>query len=107
MAGASETVPGRPTRYALAPLVPRGEIERYCVPGRYEPARRKNYGNLEAFSGYIEPYHVLPGTEEWPLVGAIVRALDGRGVPMEGSKGEWGRGQQELNAEYSDLLEQA
>ena len=26
---------------------------------------------------------------------------------MEGSKGEWGRGQQELNAEYSDLLEQA
>ena len=26
---------------------------------------------------------------------------------MEGSKGEWGPGQQELNVRYSDLLEQA
>ena len=41
------------------------------------------------------------------LVGAIVRGLDASGVPMEGSKGEWGPGQQELNVRYSDLLEQA
>ena len=83
------------------------EIELYLFRESYDSARRKNYGNLETFSGYIEDYHVFQGTKEEPLVGAIVRALERSGVPMEGSKGEWGRGQQELNAEYSDLLEQA
>lgn len=36
-----------------------------------------------------------------------MRALEASGIPMEGSKGEWGPGQQEINVEYSELLEQA
>lgn len=83
------------------------EIELYLFRESYDSARRKSYGDLETFSGYIEDYHIFQGTKEEPLVGAIVRALERSGVPMEGSKGEWGRGQQELNVEYSDLLEQA
>ena len=83
------------------------EIELYLFRESYESARRKNYEGLDPFSSYIEDYHIFQGTKEEPLVGAIVRALDRSGVPMEGSKGEWGRGQQELNAEYCDLLEQA
>ena len=83
------------------------ELELYLFRESYDSARRKNYGNLEAFSGYIEDYHIFQGTKEEPLVGAIVRALEKSGVPMEGSKGEWGRGQQELNVEYCDVLEQA
>jgi glutamine synthetase len=83
------------------------EIELYLFRESYDSARRKSYGDLETFSGYIEDYHIFQGTKEEPLVGAIVRALEKSGVPMEGSKGEWGRGQQELNAEYCDLLEQA
>jgi glutamine synthetase len=83
------------------------EIELYLFRESYDSARRKSYGDLETFSDYIEDYHIFQGTKEEPLVGAIVRSLERSGVPMEGSKGEWGRGQQELNVEYCDLLEQA
>jgi glutamine synthetase len=83
------------------------ELEFYIFRESYDAARRKGYESLEPFSGYIEDYHIFQGTKEEPLVGAIVRALEKSGVQMEGSKGEWGRGQQELNVEYCDLLEQA
>ena len=83
------------------------EIEMYVFRETYESARHKHYRDLETFGRYIEDYHILQGSREDPLVGAIVRSLDASGVPMEGSKGEWGPGQQELNVRYSDLLEQA
>ncbi len=90
-------------------LVPRAgsELEMYVFRETYESARRKRYQELETFGSYIEDYNILQGTKEEPLVGAIVRSLDASGVPMEGSKGEWGPGQQELNVRFSELLEQA
>jgi glutamine synthetase len=45
------------------------------------------------------------GTREEPLVGAIRHHLDRSGVPVEFSKGEWGRGQHEINVRYADFLE--
>ncbi len=83
------------------------ELEMYVFRETYDSARRKRFQDLQTFGSYIEDYHILQGTREEPLVGAIVRGLDASGVPMEGSKGEWGPGQQELNVRYSDLLEQA
>jgi glutamine synthetase len=83
------------------------ELEMYVFRETYESARRKRFQDLETFGSYIEDYHILQGTREEPLVGAVVRGLDASGVPMEGSKGEWGPGQQELNLRYSDLVEQA
>jgi glutamine synthetase len=83
------------------------ELEMYIFRESFESARRKGYRDLETFGSYIEDYNILQGTREEPLVGAIVRALDASGVPMEGSKGEWGPGQQELNVQFSDLVEQA
>jgi glutamine synthetase len=83
------------------------ELEMYLFRESYESARRKRYQDLEPFSAYIEDYHILQGTKEEPLVGAIVRGLEASGVPMEGSKGEWGPGQQELNVRFCELLEQA
>jgi glutamine synthetase len=83
------------------------ELELYLFRETYDSARRKNYHDLETFGTYIEDYHIFQGTKEEPAIGAIVRALDGSGVPMEGSKGEWGPGQQELNARYSEVLEHA
>ncbi len=83
------------------------ELEMYVFRETYDSARRKRFQDLETFGSYIEDYHILQGTREEPLVGAIVRGLAASGVPMEGSKGEWGPGQQELNVRYSDLLEQA
>jgi glutamine synthetase len=83
------------------------ELEMYVFKETYGSVRKKRYQDLETFGSYIEDYNILQGTREDPLVGAIVRALDASGVPMEGSKGEWGPGQQELNVRFSDLLEQA
>src|SRR5947209_16515746 len=33
--------------------------------------------------------------------------MEGAGIPVEGSKGEWGRGQEEINLRYADALEMA
>jgi glutamine synthetase len=90
-------------------FVPMGaaEIELYLFKETYDSARQKGYQGLQTFGGYIEDYHILQGTKEEPLVGAIVRALERSGVPMESSKGEWGPGQQEINLQYSELVEQA
>ncbi|HEY6065991.1 MAG TPA: glutamine synthetase family protein, partial [Thermoanaerobaculia bacterium] len=83
------------------------ELELYLFQETYDSARRKHWHDLASFGSYIEDYHVLQGTKEEPVIGAIVRSLDRSGVPMEGSKGEWGPGQQELNVEYCEVLEQA
>src|SRR5947209_1251598 len=83
------------------------EIEFYVFDDSYAAAKTKNYHDLQPMGYYIEDYHIFQGTKEDPLVGAIVRALDGSGVPVEFSKGEWGPGQQEINLEYSEALTQA
>ena len=83
------------------------EIELYVFRETYDSARQKNYENLQTFGSYVEDYHIFQGTKEEPLIGRIVRALEKSAVPMEGSKGEWGPGQQEINLEHSEVLEQA
>ncbi len=90
-------------------FVPKGgaELELYLFRETYDSARQKQWHGLVSFGHYIEDYHLLAGTREEPVVGELVRALLHSGIPTEGSKGEWGPGQQELNLEYGDLLEQA
>ena len=83
------------------------EIELYVFDETFASARAKNYHDLQTMSAYIEDYHIFQGTKEDDLVGAIRRGLDGSGVPVEFSKGEWGPGQQEINLAYCDVLEQA
>ena len=38
---------------------------------------------------------------------AIRKGLQGAGIPVENSKGEWGPGQEEINVRYTDALEMA
>ncbi len=83
------------------------EIEFYLFAETYESAKRKNYHDLSTHGSYIEDYHIFQGTKADPVVGVIVRALEESGVPTEGSKGEWGPGQQEINLDYGDVLEHA
>ena len=90
-------------------VLPKGgsEIELFVFKESYDSARQKHYHDLQTFASYIEDYHIFQGTKEDPLIGAIVRGLDRSGVPVEFSKGEWGPGQQEINLEYCEVLEQA
>jgi len=90
-------------------LFPMGasELEFYLFRDSYEAAREKRYHDLEPYGWYIEDYHILQGAREEWFVRAIRNAMDGAGVPVEFSKGEWGPGQHEINVRYADFLEMA
>ncbi|MFQ5865212.1 MAG: glutamine synthetase family protein [bacterium] len=81
------------------------ELELYVFKDSYEEAAFKKYMDLEPIGQYIEDYHILQGTKEEFVIGAIRHHLDRSGVPVEFSKGEWGPGQQEINLRYADFLE--
>lgn len=81
------------------------ELEFYVFKESYESAKAKHFHDLETFGWYIEDYHILQGTKEEPLIRAIRNGLEGAGIPVESSKGEWGPGQHELNVEYAGFVE--
>ncbi|MBV8199712.1 MAG: glutamine synthetase, partial [Acidobacteria bacterium] len=83
------------------------EIELYAFDDSYGAAREKSYHGLRPMGSYNEDYHILQGTKEEDLIGAIRRHLDRSGVRVEGSKGEAGLGQQEINLRFSEALVQA
>jgi len=83
------------------------ELELYVFADTYERAQQKQDMNLEPAGTYIEDYHILQGTKEEFVIGAIRRHVDRSGVPVEFSKGEWGPGQQEINLRYAEALEMA
>src|SRR5881296_1148957 len=83
------------------------ELELYCFRETFEQARAKRYANLTPVSDYLEDYHILQTTKEEPLVRAIRNGMEAADVPVETSKGEWGRGQEEINLVYAEALEMA
>jgi glutamine synthetase len=83
------------------------ELEFFILADSYESAKAKNFEGLDTFGWYVEDYHALRGSREEPLVGAIRRAMDASGVPVEFSKGEWGPGQHEINLRYTEAMEMA
>ena len=83
------------------------ELEFYLFNETFESARAKHYGELETAGHYIEDYHVFQTTKEEGVMRAIRNGLQGAGIAVENSKGEWGPGQEEINIRYSDALEMA
>ena len=83
------------------------ELEFYLFKETYESAREKRYADLRPFGTYIEDYHILQTTKEEGVVRQIRNAMEAAGIPVEGSKGEWGFGQEELNLEYAEPVEMA
>jgi len=79
------------------------ELEFFLFDDSYRDAHRKGYADLEPAGWYIEDYHLLQGARVEGYVGAARRALTATGIPVESSKGEWGRGQHELNIRYADV----
>jgi len=83
------------------------ELELYVFRESFEEARAKRYQNLTPVSGYLEDYHILQTTREEPLIRAIRNGMEAIDVPVETSKGEWGKGQEEINLRYAEALEMA
>ncbi len=83
------------------------ELEFYVFDEPYRSARQKGYKGLETAGWYIEDYHILQTSKEEGLIRVIRNGMEGAGIPVESSKGEWGPGQAELNLRYADALEMA
>ncbi len=83
------------------------ELEFYLFNETFASAAEKDYRNLVTAATYIEDYHILQTTKEEPVIRRIRNDMEGAGIPIEFSKGEWGPGQEEINLRYADALEMA
>ena len=83
------------------------ELEFYLFDDTYEDAADKRYHDLKTTGRYIEDYHIFQTTKEEELIRAVRNGMEGAGIPVEFSKGEWGPGQAEINLRYADALEMA
>jgi glutamine synthetase len=83
------------------------EIEFYLFKDTYDEAHDKGYRDLRPHSPWLEDYHVLQTTKDEYVIGEIRRHLEAAGVPVEFSKGEAGRGQHEINLDYTTAVEMA
>lgn len=83
------------------------ELEYYLYQNSYRDAATKPFEVLQPAGWYLEDYHMLQGARTEPYHSAARRALAASGVPVETSKGEWGKGQHELNIRYAEVLEMA
>lgn len=83
------------------------EIEFYLFKDTYDEAHEKGYRGLVPHSPWLEDYHVLQTTKDEYVLGQIRRHLEAAGVPVEFSKGEAGRGQHEINLDYTTAVEMA
>lgn len=83
------------------------ELEFYLFNESYESATAKRFCNLERASDYLVDYHLLQPSRDEGLMRRLRNEMNDAGIVVEGSKGEWGRGQQELNLLYSETLDMA
>jgi glutamine synthetase len=83
------------------------ELELYVFRESFDEARAKRYHTLTPVSGYLEDYHILQTSKEEGLIRAVRNHMEAARVPVEFSKGEWGRGQEEINLRYAEALEMA
>lgn len=83
------------------------ELEYFLFRDDYVAAARRDYRDMTPAGWYIEDYHLLQGTRTEDINGALRRHLSASGIPVESTKGEWGRGQHEINIRYADVTTMA
>ena len=83
------------------------ELEYYQFRTSFMEAARGGYRNLRETGWYLEDYNLLQGSRTEDLNGAYRRHLAASGIPVESTKGEFGRGQHELNVRYAPILDMA
>jgi glutamine synthetase len=83
------------------------ELEFFLFDDSFETCNAKGYRDLKTAGYYIEDYHILQTSKEEVYMRALRNGLNGAGIAVENSKGEWGPGQEEINVRYSDALTMA
>jgi glutamine synthetase len=80
------------------------ELEFYLYNQTYPDAFVSGYRSLIPSSDYRIDYHTMQPARDEGLFRAIRNMMDAAEVPVESSRGEWGRGQHEINFIYNDPL---
>jgi glutamine synthetase len=83
------------------------ELEFFLFQNTFHQAYAAEYRNLTPSSDYRIDYHITQPTQDEPLMRALRNHMCAAGIPVETSKGEWGRGQHELNFRYAEPLAMA
>ena len=83
------------------------ELEFYLFNQTYHSAFQSSYRDLQPSSDYRIDYHLMQPTRDEPLMRAIRNGMTAAGIPIESSKGEWSRGQHEINFTYTEPLPMA
>jgi glutamine synthetase len=83
------------------------ELEFYLFKDSFEDLADRGYRDPRPSSSYIMDYHMLQTTKDEWIIRQIRNDMRAAGIPVEFSKGEFGRGQHEINITYSDALSNA
>jgi glutamine synthetase len=80
------------------------ELEFYLFKDGYDELAERGYRDARPSSSYIMDYHMLQTTKDEWIIRQIRNGMRGAGIPVEFSKGEFGKGQHEINITYADAL---
>jgi len=83
------------------------ELEFFLFKDSYDDLAERGYRDLRPTSSYIMDYHMLQTTKDEWVIRQIRNGMLDAGIPVEFSKGEFGKGQHEINITYSDALTNA
>jgi glutamine synthetase len=83
------------------------ELEFFLFNATYHDAFASRYARLEPSSDYRIDYHTMQTARDEPILGALRRQMQDAGVEVESSKGEWGKGQHEVNFVHDQPLPMA
>jgi glutamine synthetase len=83
------------------------ELEFYLFKDSFDAIADGGYRQLRPSSTYIMDYHMLQTTKDEWIIRQIRNNMVAAGIPVEFSKGEFGKGQHEINITYSDALRTA
>jgi len=83
------------------------ELEFYLFKDSFDELAERDYREARPSSSYIMDYHMLQTTKDEWFIRQVRNGMRGAGIPVEFSKGEFGKGQHEINITYSDALSNA
>ncbi|MCA9672478.1 MAG: glutamine synthetase [Myxococcales bacterium] len=83
------------------------ELEFFMFEEDYREAQMSSHRDLMPSSDYLIDYHLLSTERDEDVMRRLREEMGQAGVVIEGSKGEWGKGQHELNLLYAEALEMA
>jgi len=83
------------------------ELEFFLFNQTFHQAHETGYASLIPSSDYRIDYHTRQTTRDEPIMHALRQQMEVAGVGVESTKGEWGRGQHEVNFVYSTPLPMA